>query len=149
MMNELLRVRSLMSAVKEASGVFDYGIFNITNPNNPTWTYWQISTTDNMIEIDISKVPFEPKTILAAYVDEKDYFIYNRVSLFRANEISNGYCCGDGGGLATDEKSLKEADAKYVKYDAENKKIFLHVNQWSTLKCGKWVWIALGELNDE
>lgn len=58
MMNKLLRVRGLMSAVKEASGVFDYGIFNITNPNNPTWTYWQVSTKDNMIEIDVSRLSF-------------------------------------------------------------------------------------------
>ncbi len=148
MMNELLRVRSLMSVTKEA-GVFDYGIFNITNPNNSTFSYWQVSTTDNMIEIDASRLSFEPKTILAVYVDEKAYFVQNRISLFHANEISNGYVCGNTGGNFAEEKSLKEADAKYVRYDVENKKIYLHVNQWGTFKCGKWVWLALGELNDE
>lgn len=150
-MMELLRVRSLMSAVKEASGVFDYGTFNVVNPRYPSYKYHQVSTTDYAIEVDLGKLTFVPEKILAIYDDDvNEYSLANNATvIFYANEVSNKHCYADGGGSWMENKSFKESDAKYVRYDEESKKLYLHINQWQNIKCGKWRWIALGVLNDE
>ena len=151
-MNELLRVRSLMSAVKEASGVFDYGTFNIVNPSLPSYKYWQVPTEDNEIEIDLEKLTFVPERILVVYDNDVNNYFYATnymVSIFYANESVNGYSCLEGGNCFGENKSFKETDAVYVRYSVEEKKLYLHIKQWTNIKCGKWRWIALGELNDE
>lgn len=130
--------------------MLEYGTFNIEDPNHPTYEYWQIPTADKIFEVDVSKLSFVPKMFILMHDDnEKIRFLQNRISFLYGNKLSNGIMPSDGGTVRAEEKSFKDTEASYVRYDEENKKLYFHVNQWATLKCGKWRWIAIGELEDD
>lgn len=149
----LLSRRMIMNILENKGGnnMLDYGTFNVVNPKYPSWKYWQVSTEDNKIEVDLGKLTFVPKRILAVYDDDVNdyYYANNAATIFYANESSNGYSYLENGNSFAENKSFKESDAIYIRYSVEEKRLYLHVRQWANIKCGKWRWIAIGELEDD
>lgn len=132
-------------ALAGGSEMIRYGNFTIKNPENELKEYCQIKEADFVVEIKTG-LSTTPKKIICLYIDDIETIGTTHVSIFFGNATGNGYN-GTGNNNASQAKSesisFTSADAKYLRYDEVSSKLYLHVVQWSNIKTGLWLWIAI------
>lgn len=117
------------------------GEIEILNPSNATSNNYQITTTDWKVSFDIGK--HDIKNIAVVYCDEEKEKYANNRCLFIGNQTLNGiYTTYNNTGGNSENVSFLDESATFCRYDKTLGIIYLHANQWNTIKCGKYRYFA-------
>lgn len=138
-----MRRRALMDLVFGGDGVIKYGYFEV-KPEIEAES-WAVNIEDFTVEVQ-TDLEVTPKKLLCVYMDDKENIISNGVSIFMGTSTGNAYSGtinNVGGVIRSQSVPFTSGDATFLRYDEISKKTYLHINQWTRVKCGKWMWIAI------
>ena len=138
-----MRRRVLMDLLTGGNGVLKHGYFEI-KPEIES-EMWQVNIDDFVVEVQ-TNLEVAPKKLLCVCMDDKENIISNGVNIFMGTSTGNAYSGtinNTGGVIRSQPVPFTSGDATYLRYDEISKKTYLHINQWTHVKCGKWMWIAI------
>ena len=138
-----MRRRALMDLIFGGGDVVKCGYFEV-KPEIAAET-WQVNIEDFTVEVQ-TDLEVTPKKLLCVYMDDKENIISNGVSIFMGTSTGNAYSGtinNTGGVIRSQSVPFTSGDATYLRYDEISKKTYLHINQWTYIKCGKGMWIAI------
>ena len=138
-----MRRRMLMDLISRGDGVIKYGYFEVKPEIEEE--RWQVNIDDFIVEVQ-TDLDATPKKLLCVYIDNKEDITSQAVSIFMGTSPGNAYSGttnNAGGVIRSESVPFTSVDATYLRYDEISKKTYLHINQWTYIKCGKWMWIAI------
>lgn len=138
----MLRRRMMMDLVARGDSVIKYGYFEV-EPEKAS-ERWQVNIPDYVVEVQTG-LNATPKKIVCVYIDNKETLTVDGASIFSGSTSGNGYSstANNTGSGRAESVSFLSPDALYTRYDESTSILYLHVAQWSFIKCGKWMWIAI------
>lgn len=130
----------MMELLSGGNGVIEHGYFYIKpEVENETW---QVNTEDFKVEVqtDLKAVP---RFIAAIYVDDK--FTNGRgFSIIYGNAVFNSSTSLIAPDQAQNQSvPFTNPEAKYLYFDENTGVIRVSFRIWSTIKVGKWMWMAV------
>lgn len=133
----------MMDLICGGDDVIKYGYFDV-KPEIEAES-WQVNTDDFTIEVQTT-LDATPKKLLCVYIDNKEDITSQAVSIFMGISSGNAYSGttnNTGVIIRSESVPFTSVDATYLRYDEMSKKTYLHINRWTRIKCGKWMWIAI------
>lgn len=137
----MLRRRALMDLLTGGSGVLKYGYFDVKLEIDKE--SWQVNTDDFVVEVQ-TDLDVTPKKLMCIYMDEKETFTNTASSIFVGSMIGSCWTSTATNGISLSVQTpFVSPDSLYLRFDVSTKKIYMHLPIWRTIKCGKWMWIAI------
>lgn len=104
---------------------------------------WQVNTDDFVVEAQ-TDLDVTPKKLMCIYMDEKETFTNIAASVFVGSMIGSCHTStASNGNSFSVQTPFVSPDSLYLRFDVSTKKIYMHLPIWRTIKCGKWMWIAI------
>ena len=133
----------IMDLMPRGDSVIKYGYFEVKPEIEAE--VWQVNTDDFIVEAQTT-LDATPKKLVCVYIDDKERVNSISVSMFIGRLSGNG-TSGTGNNNASqvmsESTSFISPDATYLRFDESTKKIYMHLPIWKSIKCGKWMWIAI------